>query len=368
MDLFSPLKIKEVKLRNRIAMSPMCQYSSRDGRMDDWHLVHLGSRAVGGAGLVIAEATAVSANARATPEDLGLWNDDQAASCEPVVAFIKRAGAVPGIQLQHAGRMGGIQSPWNGNSYYPEGDVNAWEPVGPSALAMGGRYDRVPREMPLAEIAQVQREFAAAAARAREAGFQWLELHYGHSYLFQNFFSPIANKRTDAYGGSPENRSRMLLETLAAVRSEWPEHLPLSIRLGVRDFAVDEQAIEESVDLARKFKAGGLDVLDVTMGMNGGEADVPWAKPAFMVPDAALIREEVGIATATSWNIRDPRLANELIEGGKVDLLMIGRSLLADPYWPYHAAQTLGRERPQATLPVQYSVWLHGHDLIAPAA
>lgn len=369
-DLFSPLAIKDVTLRNRIAVSPMCQYSAQDGLMNDWHLVHLGGRAVGGAALVIVEAAAVSPNARATPEDMGLWNDAQAASCERTVAFIKQNGAVPGIQLQHAGRMGGMQSPWNGNAHYPEGHAYAWEPVGPSAVTLGGPFPRPPREMSIDDIEQTQRDFAMAARRARDAGFQWLELHYGHSYLMQNFFSPISNKRTDEYGGGFEGRARMLVETFKAVREEWPENLPISIRLGVRDFHSDEQPLEESIELIRRFKAAGLDLIDVTLGFNSGyedgpKANVPWGENAFLAETAGTIREQVDIPTATSWNIRDPQQADRIVREGKVDMVMLGRSMLADPYWPYHAAQRLGIERPQEKLPVQYSVWLHGHDVIA---
>jgi 2,4-dienoyl-CoA reductase-like NADH-dependent reductase (Old Yellow Enzyme family) len=368
-NFFSPLTIKDITLRNRVAMSPMCQYSAQDGLMNDWHLVHLGGRAVGGSALVIAEAAAVSPNARATPEDMGLWNDAQAESCERTVAFIKQNGAVPGIQLQHAGRMGGMQSPWNGNKHYPDGHEHAWEPVGPSAITLGGPFPRPPREMLLSDIQQTQRDFAAAAGRARDAGFQWLELHYGHSYLMQNFFSPISNKRTDAYGGSFEGRARMLVETFKAVREEWPESLPISIRLGVRDYQADEQPIEESIELVRLFKAAGLDLIDVTMGFNANHVsdskpNVPWGDDAFLADTAGLIREQTDMLTATSWNIRDPHVANRMIGAGKVDMVMLGRSMLADPYWPYHAAQQLGLDKPQDKLPKQYSVWLHGHEII----
>jgi 2,4-dienoyl-CoA reductase-like NADH-dependent reductase (Old Yellow Enzyme family) len=369
--MFSPLKVKDLTLKNRIAVSPMCQYSAHEGEMTDWHLVHLGGRAAGGAALVIAEAAAVSRDARATPEDLGLWNDAQAASCERTISFIKSCGAVPGVQLQHAGRMAGMQSPWNGNSHYPAGHQHAWQPVGPSPITIGGAYPRPPREMSIDDIKQTQRDFAAAAARARDAGFEWLELHFGHTYLMQNFFSPISNRRTDAYGGSFEGRARMLIETLAAVRADWPERLPLSIRLGVRDFHPGEQPLEESVELIRRFKAGGIDLIDVTLGLNCSRADeqanIPWGEEAFLAETAAHIRAQTNILTATSWNIRNPQHADNLIREGKLDMLMLGRPMLADPYWPYHAAQQLAMEKPQQLLPVQYSVWLHDRENIAPA-
>jgi 2,4-dienoyl-CoA reductase-like NADH-dependent reductase (Old Yellow Enzyme family) len=364
-DLFSPLDIKDVRLKNRIAMSPMCQYSATDGLMDAWHMVNLGSRAVGGAGLVVAEAAAVSPEARITLEDLGLWNDAQVEACRPVVEFIKRQGAVPGVQLAHSGRMGGMLSPWNGNDYLPEDDPYGWQPIAPSGTAIGGPYARLPRAMTLADIDTVKQDFAASARRAADAGFEWLELHFGHSYLLQNFFSPLANRRTDRYGGSFENRARLLLETFEDVRAAWPERLPLMIRLGVTDFVAGEQPMEEVIELVRQFKSRGLDIIDVTLGFNSAQASaVPWAQEAFMTPTAERIRREVGILTATSWNIREPELADALVRDGKVDLIMLGRALLADPYWPYHAAQALRRPQPQATLPIQYAVWLHGRETI----
>ncbi len=363
-DLFSPLAIKDVRLKNRIAMSPMCQYSATDGLMGAWHMVNLGSRAVGGAGLVIAEAAAVSPEARITLEDLGLWNDAQAESCRPVIAFIKEQGAVPGIQLAHSGRMGGMRSPWNGNDYLPEDHPQGWQPIAPSGTAIGGPYDRVPREMSLADIDTVKRDFASSARRAAEAGFEWLELHFGHSYLLQNFFSPLANRRDDRYGGGFENRARLLLETFEGVRAAWPERLPLMVRLGVRDFAEGEQPMEEAVELVRQLKARGLDIIDVTLGFNGAAGAGPWAEEAFMASSAERIRREAEMPTATSWNIRDPLAADRLVRDGKVDLVMLGRSLLDDPYWPYHAARALDREQPQHTLPVQYAAWLHGRETI----
>jgi 2,4-dienoyl-CoA reductase-like NADH-dependent reductase (Old Yellow Enzyme family) len=365
--LFSTFEIKDVCLKNRIAMSPMCQYSCTDGLMDAWHLVNLGSRAVGGAGLVMAEAAAVSPEARITLGDLGLWNDAQVEACRPVIAFVKAQGAVPGIQLAHSGRMGGMRSPWNGNDYMPDDHPEAWEPISPSGTAIGGPYTKVPRMMSLADIDKVKRDFASSARRAKEAGFEWLELHFGHSYLLQNFFSPISNRRTDRYGGSFENRARLLLETFEGVRAEWPERLPLTVRLGVMDFAEGEQPFDEAIELAKLFKARGIDLIDVSLGFNGADGVVPWAQDAFMAPAAARIRREAGIPTATSWNIRSAEAADALIRGETVDLVMLGRALLADPYWPYKAARALGQEKPQEVLPVQYAAWLHGHETIGVA-
>lgn len=366
-DLFSSFTLKDVTLRNRIVMSPMCQYSAPDGVMTPWHLVHLGSRAVGGAGLVIAEATAVSPDSRITPDDIGLWNDKQVEACQPVVKFIHDMGSVAGVQLQHAGRCSSSTSPWKGNTHLPEDHPEAWQNVGPSAVALGGSYTRVPQEMSIDDILSVQNDFAASAKRAADAGFRWIELHFGHSYLFQNFFSPLSNKREDAYGGSFEGRARLLLETAEKVRAAWPENLPLTARLGVKDFKAGEQPFEESLELIRLLRERGIDLIDVTLGFNDSSpAEVPWGQPAFMVPAAKIIRERLEIPTAVSWNIDAPELADELIRSGDVDLVMIGRKLLADPYWPYHAAQALGREAPQSTLPVQYSVWLNERPAISP--
>jgi len=314
---------------------------------------------------VVAEAAAVSPEARITLEDLGIWNDAQVEACRPAVAFLKSQGAVPGIQLAHSGRMGGMRSPWNGNDYLPEDHPRGWQPISPSGTVIGGPYSRLPRTMSLADIEKVKRDFAASAGRAKDAGFEWLELHFGHSYLLQNFFSPLANQRTDQYGGSFENRARLPLETFDGVRAAWPERFPLTVRLGVKDFVQGEQPPEEAIELVRRFKDRGLDVIDVTLGFNSAQASgVPWGEEAFMAPAAERIRHEVGILAATSWNIRGPELADRLIRDGKVDLVMLGRSLLDDPYWPYHAARKLGREQPQSTLPVQYAVWLHGHETI----
>jgi 2,4-dienoyl-CoA reductase-like NADH-dependent reductase (Old Yellow Enzyme family) len=354
-DLFSEYRLQSVRLRNRIAMSPMCQYSAMDGAVGAWHLVNLGARAVGGAGLVIAEASAVSPEGRISPGDAGLWSDAHAEAYAPIAHFIAAQGAVPGIQLAHAGRKGCANAPWAGEDQLPADDPRAWQTIAPSALAFGKKLPRVPRAMTEADIARVSAEFAAAARRALEAGFQWLVLHYAHGYLAQSFWSPLANRRTDRYGGSFENRARFLLETLAAVRAVWPEHLPLTARLGVLDYVAGEQPLEESIELARRMKAGGLDLLDVSAGFNTPDVShVPWKEPAFLAPIAARVGREAGIPVAASWNIGEPRLADQLVRDGLLDLVMVGRALLADPYWPYRAAQALGLAAPYTVLPPQY--------------
>jgi 2,4-dienoyl-CoA reductase-like NADH-dependent reductase (Old Yellow Enzyme family) len=358
--LFSPFELKGVSLRNRIVVSPMCQYSADDGVPNEWQLVHLGARAVGGAALVIAEATAVSPEGRITPGCTGLWNDAQADAWAPAIKFVKRHGAVPGIQLAHAGRKASANRPWEGDDHIPAGDSRAWETLGPSPLAFGGNLPRLPREMTKDDILRVQGDFVAAAKRALSAGFEWLELHFAHGYLAQSFFSPIANKRTDEYGDSFENRARFLIDTLTAVRAVWPEKYPLTIRLGVSDFTSDSQPLEESIELVKRFKQRGLDLIDVSLGFNSPDVSkVPWA-PAFMAPIAQRIRQEAAIATAVGWLINQPQQAEDIVANGQADLVMLAHKELDDPHFPYHAAKALGVANPQDTLPPQYAHWLKG--------
>jgi 2,4-dienoyl-CoA reductase-like NADH-dependent reductase (Old Yellow Enzyme family) len=353
-DLFSEYRLKGVTLRNRIVMSPMCQYSAVDGVPGDWHLVHLGARAAGGVGLVVAEATAVSAEGRITTGDTGIWNDAQATAFARIARFVASQGAVPGIQIGHAGRKASASRPWEGDAHLEVG-AGGWEIMGPSALAFGDKLPRVPRAMTEADIALVQRQFADAARRALAAGFKCLLLRFAHGYLAQSFFSPLANRRTDRYGGSFENRARFLLETLAAVRAVWPDELPLVARLGVLDYVAGEQPLEESIELVRRMKAGGLDLVDVSIGFNSPDASrVPWGTPGFLGPIAQRIGRETGIATGASWLIRDPKLADELVRSGQVELVVIGKALLDDPHWAYHAAKALGHPAPAGLLAGQY--------------
>lgn len=362
-NLFSELILKDVRLKNRIAVSPMCQYSAVEGVPNEWHSAHLGSMAIGGAGLVIAEMTAVTRDGRHTPGDTGLWNDDQVEAFTPITRFIERMGAVPGIQLGHAGRKASVNPPWLGNDHLPADHPQAWEPIAPSPIPLGATMNRVPREMTHEDIRHVQEGFASAAERALQAGFKWLELHFAHGFLPQTFFSPLANHRTDEYGGSFENRARFLLETLAAVRVVWPERLPLTVRLGVIDYVEGEQPLEESIELVRRMKALGLDFLDVSLGFNTADASkVPWGEPGFLVPIAHRIRREAGIPVAASWNISEPAQADAYIRDEQLDMVMLAKAMLSDPHWPYHAAQKLGVKAPSAVLPEQYAYWLKPHD------
>ncbi|HWA01940.1 MAG TPA: NADH:flavin oxidoreductase/NADH oxidase [Rhizomicrobium sp.] len=359
-SLFDPFTLKSVTLKNRIAVAPMCQYSAEDGVIDDWHLIHLGSHAIGGAGLIVAEATAVAPEGRITPGCSGIWNDAQAGKWPRVIAFLKKHGAVPGMQIAHAGRKAAANRPWEGDDHMKPDDPRAWQPIGPSANAFGANLPRVPAAMTKEDIRRVQGEFVAAARRALAAGFELLELHFAHGYLAQSFFSPIANRRTDEYGGSFENRIRFPMETFEAVRAVWPEHLPLTARLGISDFTDDSQTVEESIDLIRRFKAGGLDMIDVSVGFNTPDiSKIPWG-PAFMAPYCERIRRETGIATACGWSITEAAEADGIVRKGQADIIMLARAMLRDPNWPYHAARALGRKDAATMLPSQYAYWLRG--------
>ncbi len=356
--LFEPFKLKDITLRNRIAVPPMCQYMATDGVVNDWHRVHYPAIARGGAGLVIVEATAVSPEGRITPNCTGLWNDAQAAALAPIAASIKAAGAVPGIQIGHAGRKASANRPWEGDDHIAADDARGWATISPSATAFGANLPKVPRAMTVEDIARVREDFVAAARRAREAGFEWLELHFAHGYLAQSFFSVHANQRDDAYGGSFENRSRFLLETLQAVRKVWPEHLPLTARFGVLEYdGRDEETLAESIELTRQFKREGLDLLSVSVGFSTPTANIPWA-PAFLAPIAERVRREAGLPVASAWGIDNPATADATVRDGQLDLVMIGRAHLANPHWPLQAARALGVERPTWVLPAPYAHWL----------
>jgi len=356
--LFQPYTLKDVTLRNRIAVPPMCVYMADDGLINDWHKVHYASIARGGAGLVIVEATAVSPEGRISPNCPGIWSDRLAQAFVPLVQAIKAEGAVPGIQIAHAGRKASANRPWEGDDHIAEGDPRGWQTIAPSAIPFGHHLPKVPQAMTLEDIARVRDDFVAAACRARDAGFEWLELHFAHGYLAQSFFSAYSNQRTDAYGGSFDKRCRFLLETLAAVREVWPEHLPLTARFGVIEFdGRDEQTFAESIELARRFKQTGLDLLSVSIGFTIAETNIPWG-PGFMGPIAERVRREVGIPVASAWGFGSPQVAERAVKEGQLDLAMIGRAHLADPHWPYVAARELGIERPSWTLPVSYAHWL----------
>ena len=356
--LFQPYTLKGITLRNRIAVPPMCQYMAVDGQANDWHLSHYAGMARGGAGLVIVEATAVAPEGRITPGCTGIWNDDLAQAFVPVVKAIKAAGSVPGIQIAHAGRKASANRPWEGDDHIAEGDARGWQTIAPSAIAFGGGLPKVPRAMDLDDIARVRQNFVDAAVRAREVGFEWLELHFAHGYLAQSFFSAHSNQRDDIYGGSVENRSRFLLETLKAVRAVWPEHLPLTIRFGVLEFdGRDEQTLLESIGLVRQFKDAGMDMLSVSMGFTIPDVAIPWG-PAFMGPIAERVRREAGVPVSSAWGFGTPAIAERVVKEEQLDVVMVGKAHLANPHWAYFAAKELGVERASWVMPAPYAHWL----------
>lgn len=356
--LFTPYKLKDIELRNRIAVPPMCQYSAVDGVPNDWHHAHYTSLARGGAGLLIVEATAVSADGRITPGCTGIWNDAQAAQHAKIAAAIEKAGAVPGLQIAHAGRKASANLPWEGDDHLPANHPQAWQPIAPSAKAFGANLPRVPRQMTQDDIARVKNDFVAAAKRALDAGYKWLELHFAHGYLAQSFFSLHSNTREDEYGGNAENRGRFLIETTNAVRKVWPESLPFTMRFGVIEFdGRDEETLQEAIELTKKFKANGLDFMNISIGFTTPEANVPWG-PAFMAPIAKQVRQQAGIPVSSAWGFGKPDLAEAAVESESLDIVMVGRSHLVNPHWPYEAAKDLGVEKASWVLPAPYAHWL----------
>lgn len=364
--LFETFTLKRVTLRNRIVVSPMCQYSSIDGIANEWHYSHYASLARGGAGLVVVEATAVSPEGRITPGCAGLWNDQQAQALVPIVQSIKAAGAVAGIQIGHAGRKASAHRPWEGDDHIAENDPQGWETLSASAIALGGGLPKTPKAMTLSDIERVKADFVSATIRARDAGFEWLELHFAHGYLAMGFLSAHSNQRTDQYGGSVENRSRFILETLAAVREVWPQALPLTVRLGVIEYdGRDEETLLESLALAKTLKTLGIDLLDVSMGFSTATPEVPWGTPAFLAPVAQRFRRETGLPVTASWGIDTPELAEQAIAQGQLDLVSLGRAMLSNPHWPYHAARKLGVDNASWTLPAPYAHWLERYAVVA---
>ncbi|MEO6689426.1 MAG: NADPH dehydrogenase NamA [Dokdonella sp.] len=339
MPLFEPLTIGNVTLRNRIAVSPMCEYSAVDGLPDDWHLVHLGSRAVGGAGLVFAEATAVSEEGRISPGDTGIWNDPQRDAWSRIAAFVSSQGAVIGIQLAHAGRKASTDVPWRGGKAL-DAASGAWTPLAPSAIAFDTGY-AMPVALDAAGIGKVVADFRAAAVRSRDAGFGVIEIHAAHGYLLHEFLSPLTNHRVDAYGGSLANRARLLREVVAAVRDVWPVPHPLFVRVSATDWAEGGWDIDECVELARWLKSDGVDLIDCSSGGAVPHVKIPVA-PGYQVPFATRIRRDAGIATAAVGLITDANQANAIIERGDADLVLLAREMLRDPYFPRRAAQELG--------------------------
>jgi 2,4-dienoyl-CoA reductase-like NADH-dependent reductase (Old Yellow Enzyme family) len=347
--LFAPLTIREVTLANRIAVSPMCEYSSEDGFATDWHLVHLGSRAVGGAGLVMAEATAVEADGRITYGDLGIWKSEHIGWLGRITSFIRSQGSVAGIQLAHAGRKASTQVPWDGGAPIAPGQPNGWQVVAPSAAPFLEGAP-VPRELTGADIRHLAEAFAAATHRALAAGFEVIEIHGAHGYLIHQFLSPLSNFRTDEYGGSFENRIRIALEIVHAVRHEMGPKLPLFLRISATDWTEGGWTLDDSVELARRVKALGVDLIDASSGGNVAGARIPIA-PGYQVPFAERIRRDAGLLTGAVGMITTAEQAESILQAGQADLVLMAREFLRDPYFPVHAAQGLGVP---VSLPKQY--------------
>jgi 2,4-dienoyl-CoA reductase-like NADH-dependent reductase (Old Yellow Enzyme family) len=346
--LFSPLRIKNIELKNRIVVSPMCQYSSVDGFANDWHLVHLGSRAVGGAALVIAEATAVSPEGRISPQDLGIWKDEHIAFLKRITEFIEKQGSIPGIQLAHAGRKASQQIPWVGGKTIPE-EAGGWKTYAPSPVPYNQNYP-VPKELSVNTIKKIVNDFGLAALRAKKAGFKLIELHGAHGYLINEFLSPVSNKRTDQYGGSFENRIRFLLEIIESVRKVWPVEHPLFLRISATEWKDGGWDEEDSIKLAEILKDKTIDLIDCSTGGNVTDVKIE-LKPLYQVGFAESIKKSTGILTGAVGLITTPQEANSIIEQGKADLVFLARELLRDPYFPIRAAMELGVD---TVWPVQY--------------
>ncbi len=336
--LFSPLELRSITFRNRIFVSPMCQYSSHDGLANSWHLVHLGSRAVGGAGLVMVEATAVSPEGRISPNDCGLWSEPHVEAFAPIARFLTEQGAVPGIQLAHAGRKGSCAVPWRGGVPL---DVTSggWQPLAPSPIPFDSGHP-LPHALTLEEMDLIEAQFRAGARRSVAAGFKVVEVHMAHGYLLHEFLSPLVNQRSDNYGGSLENRLRFPLRVVEAVRKEWPENLPLFVRISSTDWVSGGWDIDQSIILARLLKERGVDLIDCSSGFAVPNEKVPFG-PGFQVPFAAKVRAEAGIASGAVGFIIEPAQAEQVVATGQADAVFLARQMLRDPYWPLHAAKAL---------------------------
>jgi 2,4-dienoyl-CoA reductase-like NADH-dependent reductase (Old Yellow Enzyme family) len=348
VSLFSPLKLRAVEFKNRIGVSPMCEYSAKDGHPQTWHLVHLGSRAVGGAAVVIAEATGVQEIGRISPQDTGIYLDAHVDSWRPIAKFIKEHGAAPGIQLAHAGRKASTAVPWRGGKGLSPAE-GGWIPVAPSAVKFDQGYIE-PKELSIGEIDQVVTDFAKAAQRALDAGFQVIEIHAAHGYLLHEFYSPLSNFRKDEYGGSFDNRVRLVLRVAEALREVVPDNLPLFIRISATDWTEGGWDIKQSVELCRKLKALGVDLVDASSGGNVAAAKIP-VGAGYQVPFAEAIRRDAGIATGAVGMIIEPAQAATIISTGQADMVFLAREMLRDPYWPRRAAQVLNAK---IEPPIQY--------------
>jgi 2,4-dienoyl-CoA reductase-like NADH-dependent reductase (Old Yellow Enzyme family) len=346
--LLSPLTIREITFRNRIAVSPMCQYSSEDGFANDWHLVHLGSRAVGGAGLVMMEATAVEARGRISPSDNGIWKDEHVPFLTRIASFLRGQGAVPGIQLAHAGRKASTLRPWEGGGTLLPGD-GGWQTVAPSAIPFRD-IDPVPHALSVPQIHAITDAFRAAAVRALAAGFDMVEIHGAHGYLINEFLSPLSNQRTDEYGGSLDNRMRFALETTEAVRKVWPARLPLFFRVSATDWVEGGWTLDDTVELSRRLRELGVDLIDCSSGGNSPLAKIAIG-PGYQVSFAERVRRDAGIATGAVGMITSPEQANSIIAAGQADIVLLAREFLRNPYFALVAAVALG-EKPAT--PIQY--------------
>jgi 2,4-dienoyl-CoA reductase-like NADH-dependent reductase (Old Yellow Enzyme family) len=347
-ELFSPLKIKNVLFKNRIAVSPMCQYSSEDGFANDWHLVHLGSRAVGGAALVMTEATAVSPEGRISSGDLGIWKDEHITFLKRITDFIEKQGAFAGIQIAHAGRKSSQLPPWEGSKALTN-EQGAWQTYAPSAVAFK-EGDTVPKELSVGEIKKITQDFQDAAARAQKAGFKVIELHGAHGYLIHEFLSPISNKRTDQYGGSFENRTRFLLEIIESVRKVWTEENPLFLRISATDWKEGGWDENDSIRLAELLESKTIDLIDCSTGGNAADAKIP-VKPLYQVGFSESIKKSTGILTGAVGLITTAKEANDIIKENKADLVFLAREFLRDPYFPQRASDELGAD---IAWPIQY--------------
>ncbi|GEM82533.1 NADH:flavin oxidoreductase/NADH oxidase [Meiothermus hypogaeus] len=341
--LFSPLKLRSVTLKNRLAMSPMCQYSAQEGQVTEWHLLHYLTRAVGGVGLIMVEATAVEARGVISPDDLGIWSDAHVPGLKKLTGRIREAGAVPGIQIAHAGRKAGTASPWQGGK-----PLHRWTPVAPSPLAFHEGWP-VPQELDETGLEQIRQAFQQGARRALAAGFELIELHMAHGYLLHSFLSPLTNHRSDRYGGSRENRMRFPLEVVEAVRAVWPEELPLFVRVSASDWVEGGWDIADTVAFAKELQKRGVDLLDCSSGGAIPGVKIP-VGPGYQVPFAAQVRLSTGLSTGAVGLLTEPLQTEAILQAQQADLILLGRALLREPYWPYRAAQALGAK----VWPVQY--------------
>ncbi len=348
-SLFTPLRLRGLTMKNRIAVSPMCQYSCEDGFASEWHLVHLGSRAIGGAALVMVEATAVEARGRISPADMGIWKDEHMAALRPIAAFLEKHGAIPAIQLAHAGRKASTPVPWVGGSAIPPDAPNGWVPVAPSAIPFR-EGDSVPEALTVEGIHEIVKAFERGAKRALDARFQVAEIHGAHGYLIHEFLSPLSNHRQDEYGGSFENRIRFALEVAQTIRSTWPTEWPVFMRLSCTDYAEGGWDLDQSVELSKRLREVGIDLIDCSSGGAVPGVRIP-VGPGYQVPFAARIRREAGIATGAVGLITEPDQAEAIIREGEADVVLLARAMLRDPYWAVHASRALGVP---ATPPVQY--------------